>query len=144
MKLGLDPFKLYHEGLLSVDELSDMLSAFYLPEGDMVLANRLRTEVFDNEDSPDVATFVGRLESLDPPVHGHLSAAVVPPDSNIYSGSPPDVMGNVVFGVRDVAGSVGVAGKRFKALAVTLLTVYLQKQLFGTTASGNYERALLR
>jgi len=142
MKLGLDPFKLYHEGLLSVDELSDMLSAFYLPEGDMVLANRLRTEVFDNEDSPDVATFVGRLESLDPPVHGHLSAAVVPPDSNIYSGSPPDVMGNVVFGVRDVAGSVGVAGKRFKALAVTLLAVYLQKQLFGTTASGNYERGL--
>ena len=134
--LGLDPFKMMREGLLALDEVADILSEFYLVKNEefVPLSNQLRLAIADLKPQ-DVESFVKQLNIYSKKLYEYISPAIAEPDVRIFSGNPPTVGGNYVFGVKELSGAVG--GSRYKILASTLLTVYLQKELFG-----NYERGL--
>jgi len=129
-ELGLDPFRLLHERLLSVDEVADILAAFYLPQGDQVLQNQLRRACSDLADSESIENFVKSLEAYNKEVFEYVAPSLIEPDRAVFEGDPLDASGDYVFGTREL-GAATVAGARYKALTTTLLTVYLQKQIFG-------------
>jgi hypothetical protein len=112
LKLGLDPL------LLGIDKVTvaDVLSEVYgVPRE---LQPRLRKELMNF--SGDILTFA---ENCSPELRRYLEPATVPPDSNIYTGKPPEVGKSVIFGMRDARST------HVKILTATLISTYLAQTL---------------
>lgn len=83
-RLGLDPIKFMNEGLIQLEEVSNLLADFYLPN-DVVLRNKLRNYLFKIPAS-DIFEFLAILQQKDPEIYGYLAAVEAPPDVTVYRG----------------------------------------------------------
>jgi len=111
-KLGLDPLALGIEKITVSDILSEV---YHVPKE---LQAKLRKELMTFEG--DILSFT---ESCSPELRKYLEPAAVPPDSNIFEGTPPQANSPVIFGMREVRST------HVKLLTATLISAYLAQTL---------------
>lgn len=111
-RLGLDPLKMGVEPARIADLLSDV---YKIPPD---LKNLLRAEIYKKKPS-DVFELVEKCPSE---LRKYLEGLLVPPDSLLFDGTPPDLSSPMIFGLRNVRS------KHFKLLAASTLTLYLSSK----------------
>ncbi|SRR5579875_88553 len=164
-KLGLDPFRLAATSgeYYTVADAAAFLAELYLPRGDRWEADsaRLRAHAANYQAQtqsqtgggaggavgagavgggaprPSVADFVEWLRPRAADLAEYLAGATAAPDNLIFEGDPPDLRGNVMFGLQGVDYAQVGAGPKRKSIVLSLLALYAQRELFG-----NYDRGV--
>ena len=117
--LGLDPIRMYHDGVLERDEVVSLLSSFYPIKPDQAL--QIQKYVYTYE-TDSIFDFVERIP--DPEIKGILEIAKVPPDKTIFSGEMR-LTSRIIFGLR----KIGAMSRRTMDLVSALLSVYAYNEL---------------
>jgi hypothetical protein len=146
-ELGLDPFRLAraNPGSFRPEDVSSLLSEFYLPRDESfeALSNAMRKRVFDfGAKAKSVEKFCallraeGEKDGTSRTLFSYLEGTLAPPDSLVFSGDTPKLEGDVVFGLKGLEETRVGSGNRLKALVMTLLSVYLERELFSDYGKG--------
>lgn len=141
-KLGLDPFKLMRaDHVLQEEDVAGLLTEFYLPKGPEFdsLSNVVRGKVFEYAGrATTVAKFVSLLKHDNEAkrIAELMATCTYPPDSNVFEGEPPEVSGDVVFGLKRLEEVRVGERNRLKALVMTLLALLIERELFRDKSKG--------
>ena len=120
-KLGLDLMKFVREGLIDPTDAAELLGDLYFVPQE--LRPKLR-RVFSSSSADTIFQFVDELrEAKMEDLLKYLDAIDSPPDSYVFDGTPVDVSGNVVFGIKELRN------QRLKVVVSSLLTLLLQRKM---------------
>ncbi|BBL48323.1 VirB4 family type IV secretion system protein [Metallosphaera sedula] len=124
--LGLDPIRMYHEGILERDESVSLLNSFYPLKPEQGLQIQKYVYTFETD---SIFDFIRRIP--DQGIREVMEIADVPPDRTIFSGELRLASKRIIFGLR----KIGTMSKRSMDLVSALLSAYSYNELIARAGS---------
>lgn len=120
-KLGLDPFAMIQEGLVDATDIAELLADLYYVPNE--LRPKLR-RLMNSTSATTIFEFIDELrENKIEDLLKYLEAIESPPDSYVYDGTPIDLRGDIIVGLRELRNP------RLKATVSALIAISIQKKM---------------